>query len=122
MAKILEVVGISGAGKTDLYEALSRHWKTGKHWIPAHMIYPQRTRTLNPVKKLMYAVLDKNQTLDEKAMRKAASRFIALHPDYMENCWSHIMRNEKKSLNMTDQRFSKEGHVFRVIQKVQICR
>lgn len=121
MAKLIEFCGAPGVGKTTLYEVLSERWKENYNWMPAHKIYPRKVRRQNPVKKFVSAILDREQAVDDKAMRKAGGRFVALYPSYVEQCWAHIMEKEKNGLNGTDQRFEKASHLFKMMQRVQIC-
>lgn len=122
MAKLIEFCGAPGVGKSTIYQALSERWKENENWIPAHQIYPRKLKSQNPFKKFVNSVLEREQSLDDKAMRKAGGRFVALYPAYVDQCWAHIMGKEKKGLNGTDQRFEKASHVFKMMQRVQTCR
>jgi hypothetical protein len=121
MAKLIEFCGAPGVGKSAVYNEVSAHWKDTYRWMPAHKIFPHR-KISHPVKKLLSIVLNQKGPLDESAMRKAGSRFVALYPALIDDYWCHLVKREKVSINKTDQRFEKASHVFKNIQRVQTCR
>lgn len=119
MANIIEFCGAPGVGKSTVYNAINKRWKATFDWAPAHKVYPRKS-VRHPLKRMARTFLNEQSLVDEKAMRKAASRFIAHYPDYIDECWCHLVKKEKVSLNKSDQRFEKASHIFKTIQRVQI--
>jgi deoxyadenosine/deoxycytidine kinase len=121
LARIIELCGAPGVGKSTVYKEINNQWKKSCNWIPAHKLYQTKNPSSSYLKKI-HSFFFKTEIIGEREMRKAGKRFIETYPDYIESCWKHITLKEKSSINNTDQRFEKAGHVFKMVQKIQICR
>lgn len=123
MAKMIELCGAPGVGKSTIYNTLASRWNNTHEWIPADHLYPYVNSNYSWVINLLKVYLKKDfRKADIQALRNAGSRFIYQYPEYIEACMNNIFSNEKESFNGTDQRLEKASYIYGLIKKIQICR
>ncbi len=123
MAKIIELCGSPGVGKSTIYKEIVSKWRRYYNWTPAHYLYPQVNSDYRSIKNFLITFLKKDyRKTDAIAMRNAGRRFVSQYPQFIEACWNHILLREKESLNGTDQRFEKAVYMYTLMQKIQISR
>lgn len=126
MAKIVELVGSPGVGKTTLYKQLEGCWNKSYNWMPSQYFYPRKEiipdRPGSFITDILQRIKNRNGKIDTRTMEEAGGRFVALYPDYIDSCWNHINSIEKKNLNGLDLRFQKVSYLYKLIQKVQTVR
>lgn len=126
MAKIVELMGSAGVGKTTIYQQMSAEWNKNYHWIPSEFLFPKEKLVLENYSRFILNVLrllmGKRGPVDTTAMEEAGARFIGLYPEYIDRCWNHINCIHKKNVNGFDLRFQKIAYLYKLIQKVQILR
>jgi thymidylate kinase len=126
MAKIVELVGSPGVGKTTLYKHLQASWNKNYNWMPSQHFYPKKETIAESTGSLISDILrwikNRKGRVDMRAMEEAGGRFVELFPDYIDACWNHINCTQKKNLNGLDLRFQKVSYLYKLIQKVQTVR
>lgn len=126
MAKIIELVGIPGVGKSTTLKAMMSEWNKSSKWIPAHFLYPQKDLTLTSLNKLFTIIKRKimldEGTIDERAMKRYGERFLVEHPNFIDACWKSIFSESHPSLNGIDLRFEKANYLFITIQRFQLLK
>ncbi len=121
MAKIVELFGPPGAGKTTISDEVEAKWDKKFSWIPASKLYPPLRKTpLDPIVKYDFINwLLKKSNIDYTAIHNAEKSFIAAHPKLMDAYWKNICYNQKCGANGIDIRFEKASFLKKRIQKVQ---
>lgn len=126
MAKIIELLGSPGVGKTTLYREMESLWNKDCNWMPSWHFYPKKEITTARLSSFFFDVLkrikNKNGEIDAYAMEEAGRRFIELYPDYIEACWNNINRMQKNNPDKADLRFHKASYIYKVIKKIQAIR
>ncbi|WP_018613822.1 hypothetical protein [Segetibacter koreensis] len=128
MAKIVEITGSPGAGKTTIYREMEARARRNKkyNWVPGYYLYPRERLMIEErgflISNLLRQVATGRRKVDMAAMIEAGERFIASYPDYMDACWNNINCTQKKNLNGLDLRFQKISYIYTVIQKIQTLR
>lgn len=126
MAKIVELMGSPGVGKTTIYQKMTKRWIKNYNWIPAEFLFPKEKLVLENYSRfilnVMRLIMGKKFPFDTMAMEEAGGRFVALYPEYIDKCWNNINSIHKKNINGLDLRFQKISYLYKVIQKVQILR
>lgn len=96
MARIIELFGAPGVGKTTLYEEMENLWNKDCNWMPSQYFYPKKKITTDNLRSFFFNILkrvkNKNGEVDTHALEEAGRRFIELYPQYIEVCWSNINR------------------------------
>jgi deoxyadenosine/deoxycytidine kinase len=121
MAKIVELFGPPGVGKTTIANEIDAKWEKTFPWIPARRIYPPLKKgALSPLVKydLFNRLLNKGN-IDYSRMRDAEKNFIAANPKLMDAYWKNICYSQHGSVNGIDIRFEKSSFLEQRIQKVQ---
>jgi shikimate kinase len=122
MAKIIELCGSPGVGKSTIYQKVVARWKKGNTWVPGHRLYPAVSFKDKELKSLITAIAKKLYgSPDNMKMRAAARRFVVQQPALVNRYWSHIQMLEAQSFNGTDQRFEKAIYLYSLFQQMQVC-
>jgi hypothetical protein len=123
MARIMELCGSPGVGKSTIYNALMSKWTKTDNWIPADYLFPYVKSNYKWVYDFLKMFAKKDlRAADVRVLRNAGSRFISQYPEYIEACINHLLSDEKESLNGTDQRLEKASYIYDLIKMIQICR
>jgi dephospho-CoA kinase len=126
MAKIVELVGSPGVGKTTLYKELEKCWNNSYKWMPCQYFYPQKKLISEsselPVLNFFKQLKQSKRTIDNLAMEEAGQRFVALYPDYIDSAWNNISCHPKKNLYGADLRLQKVSYLHKLTQKIQVLR
>lgn len=120
MAKLIELTGPPGVGKSTYYSALVERWKKSSRWIPSEMLYPrQRIRYKDP-KEFLKTVLQRlANDFDNRAFNRAGHRFVDSNPDYVNAVWNDINQH-KHSINGKDLRFQDAMFLLESFQRIQV--
>lgn len=123
MARIVELVGSPGVGKTTLYREMEYRWNKKRNWVPGEYLYPkEKSGSESPgtfILNVFRQITGRKQKVDTSAMKEAGERFVTLYPEYMDECWNNINCSQKKNLNGLDLRFQKISYLYRLTQKIQ---
>ncbi|WP_010232533.1 hypothetical protein [Gillisia marina] len=145
MAKIIELCGSPGVGKSSIFYELEKRRNNDK-WITASNTNPYGDKSIldfaksifKKVKHRKYArtsITNKSERLyevlrfvyreikkgrkfvDLEAMKDAGDRFVGEHPEFIEACWGNIFARQRRSYNGLDLRFEKAEFIYRIIKK-----
>ncbi len=124
MAKMVEIYGSPGVGKTTIYDALKHRWKKNNNWIPGDQLFLRNKIKLQSFNLFFSTTLKRirNGSIDEAAMKEAGDRFISEFPRFIDIFWNEIFIQQKKSLNGLDLRLEKAKYFYNTIQRVQLIR
>ena len=124
MAKIVELIGSPGVGKTTLYKELEARWDKSDSWAPGQYLYPRKRLEVSPksIFNFLKRIKDRSGAVDLTAIEEAGQRFVELYPQYIDACWDNISCIRKKNLNGPDLRFQKVTYLHKLIKKIQIIR
>ncbi|MEO6220888.1 MAG: hypothetical protein ABIO81_10700 [Ginsengibacter sp.] len=121
MAKIVELFGPPGVGKTTICKEVEAKWESEYKWIPASNLFPPQKKTaISP--KINIAFINKllrQSNIDYDAIHEVERNFIASHPKLMDAFWKNICYNQKRGFNGIDIRFEKSNFLRKRIQKIQ---
>lgn len=120
MARIIELTGPPGVGKTTYYEALVSEWKKKCVWIPAHLLYPTQKIRYDNIKVFTSSLLrNLNRNIDEEAFDEAGRRFVANYPEYVDAIFNDISVN-KRNVYGKDLRFRDATFLYNSFKRVQL--
>ncbi len=125
MARIIELSGSPGVGKSTLYKELIKRWNRKGNWIPAHFLYPREKSVLKNVMRISRFLIKKikNETLtDLHAMEKSGDRFLQQNRKMVDTCFANILFRQQESLERMDRRFGRTTFLNKILQKVQTVR
>ena len=148
MAKIVELCGSPGVGKSSIFYEIEKlrgskennTWTTATNTNPegdyskrglAKKIYSKirqgKNKVGRPEKKENFYVFAKRIYREIKVGRQlihkeAADRFIAQNPLYIDAIWKNIFHKQAQSSNGLDLRFEKAQWIYRIIKKIQIIK
>lgn len=123
MARIIELCGVAGVGKTTIFKEMISRWDHHSDWIPGHFLFPQQKLRFDTLSKLLLSVERKFTTsegnIDERIMKPYGDRFLANYPEYIDACWHNIFSINHKKGNGPDLRFDKSKYLYHTLQKFQ---
>ncbi|WP_299823025.1 hypothetical protein [uncultured Pontibacter sp.] len=150
MAKVVEICGSPGVGKSTIFEEIIRRKSREDSWTTATNVNPYDEQSwLDFAKKIAREIRKGKKTLsnsrieennyefvrriykdikngkdyvDQTALKEAGDRFVAQFPEYLEACWGNIYLKQRKSSNGMDLRFEKAEFIYRIIKKIQVLR
>lgn len=152
MAKIVELCGSPGAGKSSIfYEIEKMRGRRGNAtWSTASNTNPQGAYSPGDFAKKIYSKIRKGKNnvgrsekkesfyvfarriyreiklgrhfVDKEVLKEAGARFIAQNPLYMDAIWKNIFYHQAKSSNGLDLRFEKAEWIYKILKKIQILR
>ncbi len=126
MAKIVEIMGSPGVGKTTIYQQMASEWKKNYKWIPGEFLIPKEKlisqKYTTSILNILRFIFLRKEKYDVAAMDEAGVRFVTLYPEYIDKCWNNINCIYKKNENGSDLRFQKISYLYKLIQKIQILR
>lgn len=150
MARIIELCGSPGVGKSSIFFEIEKRRKRGDSWETASLNNPFGNEDFFDFAKRIYRKIKKGRrnigrTTNKEGqldfvkrvyrecklgrnplfldkLKEAGERFIAQHPDYIEACWGNIFKRQANSFNGLDLRFEKSEFIYKIIKKVQVIR
>ena len=126
MAKIVELSGSPGVGKTTIYREINARWKKNYNWIPGHYLCPHPSLSFEYI-RMFLSYLPKRLkgklggTFYDMKM-EARKRFVEQYPKYMDACWKDLIVKQKKTLNGLDIRLKKADLLGGQIETFQFLR
>lgn len=151
MAKLVELCGSPGVGKSSIFEVIEQKNRKNASWTCATDLYPKgredwfdfgykilkeigngrRHAFANPevlerpkdyIIRILRTIRRGKDHIEEDVLKEAANRFVAQYPAYMHAIWSNIYYRQRESYNGLDLRFEKSGYMYRVIKKLQLAQ
>lgn len=124
MAKIIELSGCNGVGKSTLYNELKNNWQKNKKWTPSHYLLPKRKIEINNLQSFIIScgkkfINNNNNNLDYILLKKAEERFVIKNKDFIDKFYEVIINNLKESYNGVDVRFESVNFFYFIISKIQ---
>lgn len=126
MAKIIEIAGPAGAGKSTILKGLTQSWKENTNWIVNERLFPHQK--LEPLKissiaqNLPYLIKNGKTNLDNRALYEAGKRFILQNSAYIDAYWQNLHTNYNRDLEGFDNRFDSVAKFYSKIQKYQYIK
>lgn len=148
MAKIVELCGSPGVGKSSIFYEIEkmRGSKENNTWTTATNTNPEGVYSQRDFVKKIYSKIrqglnnggrsEKKESFyvfarriyreikSERQLihREAAVRFTAQNPLYIDAIWKNIFHIQAQSPNGLDLRFEKAQWIYRIIKKIQIIK
>lgn len=123
MAKIVEMCGAPGVGKSTIFKEIENRKGENRKWATATNLNPFIRKSLPYfVEKVVRAINNRKSYNDSVALKDAGDRFVTQFPEYINACWSNIFYRQNRSFNGLDVRFEKAAFLNRIIQKIQVIR
>jgi len=124
MAKIVELLGPSGVGKSSLYLELQNRWHETDNWATYHdFIYPRKKGSaatfLLKVKSLWAKIHNSDYFWNEGILKNSQRNFAELHPEFMSILMDLIQEHTKKGYNGEDKRFLVTFFTLKSIGRLQ---
>ena len=149
MAKILEICGVPGVGKSTIFSELERiqsstyKWKTITNQNPVGDLTKteftkkiirdilEGRKSKNPrtqiketnlqfIKRIYRTIKLGRKFVDTYILKEAGLRFTQKYPEYIDACWKNIYLKQAKNSNGLDLRFEKAEFIYLIIKKIQI--
>jgi shikimate kinase len=126
MAKIIELCGLAGAGKSTIYKEMIGRWNKTANWTPGNFLYPQEKLKFDSLSKLLLSFERKfiisEGNVDERTMKEYGDRFVAKYPEFVDACWNNIFFTKGEMKSGKDLRFDKARYLYSTLQKFQFLR
>ncbi|MFD2245101.1 AAA family ATPase [Pontibacter ruber] len=126
MARIVEMVGSPGVGKSTIFKAIQAKSKSSFNWETAlEPMQQPEAGVIGKLKILFELVMYGKGYVDAvklKQAKEASDRFVAQYSEYIDACWNNLYHRQRSSNNRLDLRFEKTAFLNRMIQKVQLLR
>jgi len=126
MAKIVELSGPPGVGKTTIYREIKARWKKNNNWIPGSYLCPHPDLSFQYFRMFLSYLPKKLKgkaggTFYDVKMA-ARRRFVEQYPEYMDACWHDLIVKQKKAFNGLDLRLKKAELLGGQIETFQFLR
>lgn len=122
MAKIIELLGLPGVGKSTLYGALKATHTIGDSWVPAEVLYPRLRSHGASFRGLLKSVLRRDRPLDQVALREAGSRFAAQNQDFIRVFAAEMYKKSFEYQNCLEYLRKRSGGFNTTLQLAQTLR
>lgn len=123
MAKIIEIAGPAGAGKSTILNSLAQGRKESSEWIFYQKLLPYQKinylKLSNVVQNLPSLLKKGKGNLDDSALYEAGKRFIMAHESYVDLYWQNLHTNYSRDLNGFDARFDSSAKFYNKIKEYQ---
>lgn len=121
MAKIIELCGVPGVGKTTTYSELKSVWNKHHKWIPAEFLYPRKKVELKNPKTVFYTLSQRVRgILEHSEVKAAGERFVIENPKYLDSTWNAIHRKHMERGSTPDNRFEEARRLQRSAEFIQL--
>lgn len=120
MAKIIELTGPPGVGKSTYYDALVAQWTKQSNWQPAEHFYPsQKINYTNPRTFVTSFFQKAIRKIDSDAFNDAGRRFVANYPEFVDAVFEDISLN-KRDVYGKDLRLHDASFLYSSFQRIQL--
>jgi hypothetical protein len=123
MAKIVELSGCNGVGKSTLYKHLEISWSQNNIWIPSHYLFPKRKLSYFSFKSFFVSIGKKliyqQSNFDDGPLNEAAERFLLQYPNFIDAFWELLALNYRRSYNRLDLRFESISFLYTIMSRFQ---
>jgi hypothetical protein len=123
MAKIIELCGIPGVGKSTIYSALSAAWSKDKEWVPADFLLPKQKINFRNSKDFILSIPKWiGKDIDLRLLKEAGFRFVSQYPDYMNGSWEAVLRNHLSREDRPDVRLKEATRLKKSTEYIQYLK
>lgn len=126
MAKIIEIAGPAGVGKTTILNSLLKSWQENFPWIHNQKLFPyQKIDFLNLTSlasNLPNLIKNGKTSLDHRLLYDVGRNFITENGAYVDAYWNSLHINYSRDLNGFDGRFDSAAKFYSKIQKYQFIK
>ena len=151
MARIIEMCGSPGVGKSTIFKEIEKLRKPGESWDIADNKNPmgeksksefldeiiselkkgrkpinQRVSQLesfpNYIKRIYRKIKLGRKFVDLYILKQAGEKFVATYPNYVDALWKNIFYRQAESSNGMDLRFEKAEFIYLIMKKIQILK
>jgi len=151
MAKIIEICGTPGVGKSTIFKEIESRNHKNNTWSSVNNKNPfgEETRQeffysiftelrkgrqpinsrvkklesrMNFIKRIYRKYKLGRNFVDLYDLKSAGDKFIAQYPSYVDACWKNIFYRQAKSNNGLDLRFEKAEFIYLIIKKFQVLK
>lgn len=126
MAKIIEITGPAGAGKTTILKSLFSSRDESCNCLFHKSLYPRQKINFldlsSLVNNLPYFIKFRKTHLDNKVLTEAGTRFVKQNQPYINVLWENLVQNQKLDTGGVDNRFFKAALFWDLIQKYQYIK
>jgi hypothetical protein len=120
MAKIIELLGIPGVGKSSIYSALSSSWNKDMNWVPADLLLPKQKITFRSPKDFLLSFSKRiGKDINLSLLKEAGFRFVAQYPEYMNGSWDAIHRKHISREDGPDVRLKEATRLKKSTEYIQ---
>jgi hypothetical protein len=120
MAKIIELCGVPGVGKSFVYANLVKNGKSKTNWAPADHLYPRKKIEFSSPRNFVRSLVKQvNGNLDADMLKEAGIRFVSKYPEYMNESWEAIQRKHICGKDLPDVRFKEALRLKRSTEFIQ---
>lgn len=151
MAKIIEICGTPGVGKSTIFKEIEARNNNKNTWCsvsnknpfgeetreeffksilkeisqgrkPINSRVPKLESYINYLRRVYRKYKLGRNFIDLYDLKMAGERFVAQYPTYVDACWKNIYYRQAKSSNGLDLRFEKAEFIYLIIKKLQVLK
>lgn len=122
MAKIIELCGPPGVGKSTIYQKIKGRRKNYYNWIPVEYVYPRKEVTVTTILSTYLTWRGKRiGEIDKQQMARAGERFIEQNEYFIKTCTRSLRANAGNYDDEFRYLYRKLRILYSLFQKVQIA-
>jgi len=124
MAKLIEICGTNGIGKSTILKVLNNNWNKNSSWITSDHLFPKKKISFSNLDTFLlstYRYLGRLK-FDPEPLKEAGSRFLISNQNFVDQFLLLLTTDKKFGYNGVDLRFENIPYFFKAIEKVQFIR
>lgn len=124
MAKLIEISGPNGVGKSTILNKLNEQWKENSLYITSDRFFPKKKIIYTNLKSFLYSTYQyfRRTEIDLEPLSASGSRFVKSHQDFIDKFVLLLATDKKFGFNGVDLRPENIPFFYKATWKVHYIR